>query len=127
MANALAQPELQDYPTTTTGLKFDTINNQRLVELHKSLDFDVYLAVAPISQRYKQAGIRILKRLQWVCETRLTFEWVAANKFKYKAEKFTRAATAVSDVTAADSKLLVAKFPISAEGANEAISQNTLE
>jgi len=124
---AAHQVTLQDYPTTTAGVRYDgTPGAGRIEELQKALDFDVFLAVAPKTAHYKQSNIRILWHLTWTTETHLKFEWTAADTFKYTVTKFARSATAAAAANALQSKAFVAAFPISAEGANEAISTSTL-
>ena len=115
--------KLQDYPTTKVAV---VKGADRLLELQKALDFDVYLAVAPITAAYKQNRIRILWQMQWSTNTHLEFSWNGAGAMRYKIKKFVRTATAPATVDEATSKTIVQTFPMSAEGANEAISSMDL-
>lgn len=126
-AGVPVQFQLQDYPTTTAQVRFDaTPGAGRIEELHKALDFDVFLAAAPRTARYKQKGIRILQHLTWSTETRVLFTWNNAGALSYTAPAFTRNASAVAVVNSAASQAFLNGFPISAEGANDAISSLTL-
>jgi hypothetical protein len=125
-AGANSQVTLQDYPTTVANVRFDTPTSGRIEELQKALDFDVFLAVAPRTARYKQAGIRVLWHLTWSTETHVKFSWNAAGQLSYTTSAFTRTASAPAAADAAASKTYVQAFPISAEGANEAISSADL-
>lgn len=126
-AGVPVQFQLQDYPTTTAAVRFDAAANAgRIEELHKALDFDVFVAVGPRTARYKQKGMRIVQHLTWTTETRVLFTWNAAGALSYTAPAFTRTATAVTVVNAAASQAHLNGFPGSAEGANDAISSMTL-
>ncbi len=126
VAGVNTQVTLQDYPVTIANVQYDaTQGSGRLEELQKALDFDVFLAIAPKTAHYKQSGIRILSHVAWSTETHLKFTWNGG--LKYAVSKFTRTATAATAVNAmVASKAFVDHFPISAEGANEAISSSDL-
>jgi len=119
------QVTLQDYPITTANVRFDaTPASGRIEELQKALDFDVFLAVAHKTARYKQSGIRILWHMTWSTETHLKFTWNGG--LRYTVSKFTRTASVATAVDAIASRAFVQHFPISAQGANESISSSDL-
>jgi hypothetical protein len=119
--------ELQDYPTTVSYVREGGAPaGKRILELQKALDFDVYLAVAPNTLHYKQKGIRILQKMTWSSNTHLKFTWNLAGAVRYTEETFTRTSSAPEAVDRDGSKEIVKKFPMSAEGANEAISSLNL-
>jgi len=126
VAGVNTQVTLQDYPVTIANVQYDaTQGSGRLEELQKALDFDVFLAIAPKTAHYKQSGIRILSHVAWSTETHLKFTWNGG--LKYTVSKFARTATAATAVnTMVASRAFVDHFPISAEGANEAISSSDL-
>jgi hypothetical protein len=122
--NLASEVELRDYPVTIANLRFDsTLQAGRLLELRKCLVFRVYLAVAPKTAAYKQAGMRILKYLAWTADTHLQFTWNPDGSFSYEAKIFKRTVDNVVDVmdNPANSLALIRGFPLSAEGANSTI------
>jgi len=122
------QVQIQDYPTTIAPVRFDASpTSGRIEELHKVLDFDVFLAVARRTARYKQEGVRILEHMTWSTETRVLFTWNGAGALSYTVPCFVRTSTPVVAVDASQSRVFLQSFPGSPQGANEAISSTTLK